>query len=859
VLVEREVFVAALAALLDEAAGGSGRLVFLGGEAGVGKTTLITALAEGAADQLIVRRGGCDNVATPAPLGPLVDAVPELADALEGGTAVNRLRLFRQVRAVLSTEPTLLLLEDLHWADESTLELVRFLGRRLDGMPILVIATFREDEVAASHPLTVVLGDLATLPGVARMQLPPLTVSGVGQLLAGIGSSLDAEQLHRNTGGNPFYLTELLAAGSERLPATVRDAVLARASRLSPDARQVLAAAAVLGQRADLQLLSAVSGQLPAAVDECVHRGVLVSAGGLLAFRHELARLAIEETLAPAVRTDLHAAALDALRSAGRDDRTLAYHAAGCGNGDAVLEHAPRAGERAARLGAHREAAELYRLTLRFHDRPDARRAQLFAALSYECYLTDQLEEAHSARREAMDLAEQAGDTVAVGVAQRWLSRLSWFVGRNDESERYAALAVATLQSVEADYELAMAYSNLAQLRMLANDIDEAVSWGRRAIELARESGNREAEIHALNNVGTALLIREDVVEGPQRLAQSLDMALSDNAHEHVARAYTNLGSINVNSRRLSEADQHLRAGIAYCADRDLDSWRLYMTAWLARSLAEQGRHAASEQCTTDVLRHQQLSPVTRMVATVVAGQLAARHGEDATKLLDEAMAVAAPTGEAQRAVPVAAARAEAAWLAGNTSEIVVEIDRAWPALIAHPQRWDLGELSWWLAVAGVRRESPMTLAPPFALMLGGAWREAAAAWQVLGCPLWAAHALAASPDLADAREALEIVDTIGAPAVRAAMLRDRHRQGLPVPRGPRPGSQANPSGLTARELEVLGLLADGLSNAEVAERLFLSQKTVGHHVSSVLHKLGEPSRSHAVAAALREGILAPR
>jgi DNA-binding CsgD family transcriptional regulator/tetratricopeptide (TPR) repeat protein len=578
-----------------------------------------------------------------------------------------------------------------------------------------------------------------------------------------------------------------------------------------------------------------------------------------LTFRHQLARLAIELSIAPAALTTLHERAFGVLQSSGASDhRRLAHHAAGCGDRAGVLEHAPRAAVRAARLGAHREAAEQYRLALRFHDRPGADRARLFEALSYECYLTDQLDEALAARREAMELSAQTGDPLAVGTAQRWLSRLSWFLCRNDDSEHYAQQAVATLEPLGDNHELAMAYSNLAQLRMLAQDTAGAVAWGTRAIELARRIGDREAEIHALNNVGAALTIDGDAIAGPQRLARSLDMALADDAHEHAARAYTNLGSGQVSNYLFAEGVLHLRAGIAYCTERDLDSWRLYMAAWLARSLLEQGDYAAAERCVTDVLRHPHLSPITRLVASIVAGQLAVRRGEDGTPHLDDAMALAGSTGEAQRLVPVALARAEAAWIAGRTDQIVAEIDLAWPAAVAHPNRWELGALGWWLAVAGEHRESPVDVARPFALMLEGSAREAADEWRRLGCPLWRALALAASPDLADGRDALEIVDSIGASAVRPALLRDRRARGFPLPRGPRPASRANASGLTAREVDVLRLLADGLSNADVAERLFLSEKTVGHHVSSVLRKLGEPTRSRAVAHALRHGIINP-
>jgi DNA-binding CsgD family transcriptional regulator len=267
----------------------------------------------------------------------------------------------------------------------------------------------------------------------------------------------------------------------------------------------------------------------------------------------------------------------------------------------------------------------------------------------------------------------------------------------------------------------------------------------------------------------------------------------------------------------------------------------------------------AADQYLADVMRHPHLSPITQASALPVAGVLAARRGRDGARELDEVLPIAVQMGEPQRLVPVAAARAEAAWIAGRTSDLAAEIDRAWLAAIAHSNPWDLGELCWWLHLAGDHRPIAAPVAGPFALMLAGQYGAAAGAWQDLGCPLWSAYALAFSPKTRDAQECLDILGHLGASAVRHAVLRARHGQGLVVPRGPRPSSRANPAGLTAREVEVLGLIAEGLSYAEVAGRLILSEKTVGHHVSSVLRKLNEPTRSRAVAAALRLGIIPPR
>ena len=374
VLVEREAFLVSLQRVLGEVLDGSGRLVFLGGEAGVGKTALATALAE-AATGLVVRRGSCDHVTTAEALGPILDALPELAVAAEADE--SRLRLFQKVRAVLAGSPMLLLLEDVHWADEATLDILRFLGRRLAGVRLMILATFRSEEMGGDHPLVVVMGDLAALPGVIRMQLPALSVTGVRQLLDDADSALDADDVHQRTGGNPFYVTEVLAAGSEHVPETVRDAVLARVSRLSPAAREVVQAASVLGRRAETALLTAVSEQPLTVVDECLNRGALVAVEGAVGFRHELARLAVERSLSQAQRGGAHARALAQLVAWGSaDHRRLAHHAAGSGDRAAVAHHAPLAAARAARLGAHREAADQLGLALRYHERPDLGRAR---------------------------------------------------------------------------------------------------------------------------------------------------------------------------------------------------------------------------------------------------------------------------------------------------------------------------------------------------------------------------------------------------------------------------------------------------------------------------------------------------
>ena len=327
---------------------------------------------------------------------------------------------------------------------------------------------------------------------------------------------------------------------------------MARNSRLSESAGRVLGAVAVLAQRVDVDLIVVVSGQSVEGVDECLAQGVLVADRSTVGFRHELARLAVASALSHAEVIELNARALAELHRRGStDERRLAYHAAGCGDRAAVARHAPRAADRAARLWAHREAAEQYAVALRWLDNADPARAVLLERRSYVCYLTDQGGQAAECRAELLELYQRQGDPLGVGRSQRWLSRLSWFLGRNEDSERFAASAVQTLEPLGPGHDLAMAYSNMAQLRMLAGDRDAALQWGDKALELARRIDDREVQIHALNNLGSARVVTGDI-DGVVQLQHSLELALTDDVQEHAARAYTNLGATLVVIRRFS-------------------------------------------------------------------------------------------------------------------------------------------------------------------------------------------------------------------------------------------------------------------------------------------------------------------
>ncbi|HEY5351170.1 MAG TPA: AAA family ATPase [Streptosporangiaceae bacterium] len=857
-LLEREAQLAALASYAGEARKAQGRLVLVAGEAGVGKSALVEHLQRDLPEAAWFW-GACDGLFTPRPLGPLFDIAAKLGGELLELCRADAPRedlfgaLLRQV-----SEPDQLhvvVAEDIHWADEATIDLLRFLGRRIRDATVLLIVTYRDEGLAANDPLRIALGDLATQRSVRRISLAPLSADATAVLAAGCG--LEAATLYGLTGGNPFYVTEVVQSGMGEVPPSARDAVLARVARLDGDARDVLDAAALIGARVELRLLEAVAGTPSPALDDLLAAGLLTGDGVAAKFRHEIARLTVQDAIPAHRRGEIHARILDALRGLGcDDDARLAFHAEAAGDGAAALGYSAAAARRAVGLGSHREAAAQFERALRFADGADpAMAAGLYDGLARELAPLDRWQDAADAGERGLALWQVAGDRLREGDLMRHLARAMGSLCRGADAVALAEASVATLEPLGPSIELARAYANLASQRMVDGESAAAIGLAARAEDIAGSLGDAEVLSGALNTEGCARASLGQ--EWTSQLQRALDIAVSARLPEQAGRAFTNLCSIYGDHRQFAEADRYFARGVAYCDGHDITTYARCLRSDRITALERTGCWADAEALSLELLSRRNPSPLNRLNPLSLLGLIRARRGEPgAWDHLDQAMSYADGTGEPQHIVPVRLARAEAFWLEERLDEAAREARLA-DDVSAGSDMWDRGAVAVWLRRTGSDRGPRGTVSEAYQRELDADPSAAARLWQDLGSPYEAALALLASREEKALREALPILAGLGATAaVRVARQTMRTLGFRSIPAGPRTATRAHPMGLTRREQEVLDLIVDGHTNAEIAGQLFISAKTVDHHVSAVLAKLGVPTREVAASQAARLGLV---
>jgi DNA-binding CsgD family transcriptional regulator len=858
-LLEREAVLAELSALARRAARGAGRVVLLRGEAGVGKTTVITRFSAGLEASVRVVTGWCDPLGAPRPLGPLLDALADLdgaaADGL--GTAIDSrdsAAIYRHLLTVLRDgQRRVWVIEDAHWADGATLDLLRFLARRIGSLPLLLLVSYRDEELDAAHPLAVALGEVARCAAVTRIGLEPLSHEAVAMMAA--DSGLNGERLHQVTGGNPFFVTEVLAAGVDALdrnmlPRSVSEAVWGRLARLSAPARETAHAAAICGPRAGLALLVKVCPGADAGLTECLNTGVLVAEGAVVSFRHELARRAALDQIPDYQRRVLHTRALAALTERRIPSETLgalAFHADQAGDEHAVIRYGPAAAERAAALGANREAADLYALILRHADTTPAEQKVIWleqhALTSGLCGLG---EAAVSSLRNAIALRDQLGDRLAEAEDLRWLSFMLWPMGRVSEAADAGVASLRLLEDLGPTPQLAWSLLNLTEQSVWAFE-PAAADYAARAIIVGTQVGDDAVVIRARGFAALGRVLRTDT--GWDELEEAWRHAMAADAHGDKAGL---LGAVvcgfAAGHYDLDRADRYIADFVAFCRHRDIYTFEVFGVSADALVGLHRGEWAHARACAEDVLTRPGLPAVHRILPRLTLALVHARRGEQpVAALLDEITACSGP--DQLRLFPVWAARAEAAWLAGDNETARHEAQTGLATIGADGDPWLVWQLNRWAQLSGgpptpVSIDGPLT---PFQFEVNGDWHAAAQEWTRRGCPYEAALAQLGG-DIAAVTSALETFRRLGAnAAARRARQRLTQLRG-PTPRTRRTDIRADPDGLSRREREVLTLIAAGNSDADIATKLCISPKTVGHHVTAILAKLGVENRLQAAA-----------
>src|SRR3954447_3835204 len=840
-LLERDALVERLRQAAQAALGGAGSLGAVSGEPGAGKTALVREVFTPTS----ALWGYCEPLSTPRPLGPFHDIAGQIWPDRVAGTPPPVAGLRERMLAWLSEAPTPLVIEDAHWIDEASADVLRFLARRIETTSGLLVITFR-DELAADHPLRRVLGDLATARGIARVELPPLSDDAVAALVA--DSGIPAQDAVRLTRGNPFLVEQLLAAPVESVTASLRDAVAARLMRLDPETRTVV------------ELLSVVPGRVPAALlaDDWAHldaagRVGLVEIDGRWAqFRHELVRLAVEQEVKPGRARDLHA---DVLRRLSELDdvepATIAYHARRAHDPERAFHSEVAAAQRAVELGSHREAVAHYGRAVAASGAyvPPVEQAELLLALSRQEHLVGHDRLATEAAHAAVELLSPDDDVIRYAAALRWLSRVTPVEA---ESHRLALAAVALLEPLGPSAELAAAYAYLAANRMIARALPAATGWARVAVDLAVKENDTESQVVALQALGVSLTLAGTDSEC-RVLREAVQLCLQTGMDFELGRAYANLVAAPGEARLYDVSHAAAEEAVAYFVAQDLDGHAGYARAWRARSLFDQGRWSEAATLTDELLDgcfHPTAN--TAQNAHYVRGRLRARRGEDgAWDDLDRAKELADVSGSLQRLWPTAAARAEARWLAGQPDDGTDGLRAAYELAIALSNSWAVGELGFWMWRHGLLEGLPDVAAAPYRLQVAGHAEAAARAWLEIGCPYEAADARTDADDEDAVRAGLELLTELGATSARKRAVRRLRQLGVrSIPRGPRETTAADPDGLTAREREVFCWLEHGSTDAEIARRLHLSVKTVGHHVSAVLRKTGSRSRRELLTRA---------
>lgn len=864
-LIEREHFLAMLQSRFEKLAAGKGHCFFIMGEAGVGKSALVNTFLERLDSQCISYTGICDSLFTPRPLAPVIDLAIQLKMELTSGieSSKSRADLFSGFVEELTKKmkPVVLVFEDIHWADEATLDFIKFLSRRIMFANCMFILTYRNTEPAGIQVPNIVLSEIAP-DTYTRITLPSLSRDAVQKMAEGKG--YNGENLYSLTGGNPFFVNEILASYSPGVPENVKDAVLSVFHKHEGKTRNLWQLLSVVPDGFHIDQLSAIDPEWDEAIEQCMHAGILLLKNNKLLFKHELYRRTVEESLSPFRRIKLNKKILELFLASFETNgeiEKIVHHAKNANENALVSKFAPLAAKQASMVGSHLEASKLYLTAIQYTAaQHEDTLASLYEAYAYESYLTHQIKEAIIYQKKALDIRKAKQETANTGNNLWFLSQL-WRLDANaKEAEIYALEAITVLEQQPSSYSKGMAFSNMSQLKMYIPDKTACLAWGNKAIEMAKEINDPGIQSHALNNIGTVLWEKnENSDQGKAYLFNSLHIAIKNGLAEHAARAQSSIVLKFILFKDYLSAQKHLDESNNYCEEKDLNSFKNFNSYLKATILFETGKWEKAETIIQGLLKDTFQPDANKLSVLTLLAKIKVRRGDqNCVALLNSIKSKAFFTKEFHQILPATIACLEYEWLTANR----LISDKEMNEIICLTKKAGINnlplhsELAYWYQKA--RNSALVTdkLYTPYQYQLEGKIQEAALFWDNILCPFEKAMALTDGQE-AEKKQALLLLQQLGAAAFGEKLKRLMRSAGIrKIPRGIRASTQNNPAQLTNREIDVLLLLQKGAQNKEIATALFISPKTVDHHISSLLFKLDVSSRTKAVAEAMRMNIL---
>ena len=780
-LLERDVPLHQLTEAVLAASSGSGRVVCVAGDAGLGKSSLVQHFADDVAGAAVVLVGAADDLTTPRPLGPIRDVVEQLP-------AATRLSLPDELRAehlLLAVEglasetgsPVVVVVEDLHWADDATLDIVRYIARRIRTSPVVLVVTYRDEALDAGSSLRQLLGSLRG-PEVERATLSPLTPSAVATLAE--GSTHDPREVYDATGGNPLFVTELLAAPPGTVPSSVRDVVLARCGQLSRPAFQALCVLAVVPAR----LERAIGRELVAGGEstwlDAERAGLLDGDTTHVWFRHELVRRAIEGTLTASERVQAHLSVARLLDARGSELARIVHHAALADDAELVLKAGPTAAAQAERAGAHRQVAQHLQTVLRHAERlAPAEHAALLTRRAHSLYLVNQFEESLTCAEQAVAIAEPLGDQVLLARALLTLGRTALWARGPDAAGAVEQRALDVL-GPHGDPELraighadlARALGELVTIGSVAQANPLALEHASRAIVLADQLGRSDLRGYALMYRGSERLAQGDP-NGAGDIDEAISLLRASPRHDLAVRACVNASGAAYRAGRFADAERYVELGLRLSQDAEFFSGEYRLALTRASVRASLGRWADAVAEIRSLLAVRGEPGIMEPLARSLLGRLLARqgHAEEADRVLRPAEALGTDA-ELRLYGPVTIARVELSWLEGREDDLLRVADDVLVRARATGNTAILAELARYLQRAGFS-PAPVVGAPePWASGLRGAWHQAAAQWAARNEPYEQALELATGDDHLARAKAAEMLRSLGAHGALAAVRR---------------------------------------------------------------------------------------